>query len=72
MYKHRVLEIFEEILRIPRESGNETEIANYIINFANNLGCETYRDKINNVFIRKNNNSNNTIILQAHSDMVCV
>lgn len=28
--------------------------------------------KYNTVFLKKNNNSNKTIILQAHSDMVCV
>lgn len=68
----RVFEIFEEILSIPRESGNESAIANYIIDFAQKHNCECYKDKFHNVFIKKNNNSNNTIILQAHSDMVCV
>ncbi len=28
--------------------------------------------KYNTVFLKKNSNSNKTIILQAHSDMVCV
>lgn len=68
----RVFEIFEEILSIPRESGNEAAIADYIIDFAQKHNCECYKDKLNNVFIKKDNNSNKTIILQAHSDMVCV
>ena len=68
----RVFEIFEEILSIPRESGNESAIANYIIDFAQKHNCECYKDKFHNVFIKKNNNSSKTIILQAHSDMVCV
>jgi len=68
----RVFEIFEEILSIPRESGNECAIANYIIDFAQRHNYECFKDEFHNVFIKKKNNSNKTIILQAHSDMVCV
>lgn len=68
----RVFEIFEQILKIPHESGNEKLIAEYIGNFAKEHGLEYNIDEYFNVFIRKNNNSRNTIILQAHSDMVCV
>ena len=34
----RVLEIFKEMSQIPRESGNEKGISDYIVNFAKNLG----------------------------------
>lgn len=68
---NRVFKIFEEILAIPRSSGEEEQIANYIVNFAKEHNCDYKKDSYNNVFIRKNNNSHKTIILQAHSDMVC-
>jgi dipeptidase D len=68
----RVFNLFEEILKIPRSSGNEGKIANYLVEFANKHNLEYTRDEFNNVFIKKDNHSNNTIILQAHSDMVCV
>ena len=68
----RVFEIFEEILSIPRSSGKEEKIANYIVEFAKTHNLEYKKDEYNNVFIKKNNNSDKTIILQAHSDMVCV
>lgn len=68
----RVFEIFEEILSIPRSSGKEEKIANYIVEFAKVHNLEYRKDTYNNVFIKKNNNSDKTIILQAHSDMVCV
>lgn len=68
----RIFEIFEEIMRIPRSSGDEEKIADYIVDFANKNNLENSRDNFNNVFIMKNNNSDKTIILQAHSDMVCV
>lgn len=69
---NRIFEIFEEILKIPHSSGKEEKIANYIVDFAKEHNFEYKKDNYNNVFIRKNNNSNKTIILQAHSDMVCV
>ena len=67
-----VFNYFEEIMSIPRESGKEGKIANYIINYAKNNNLEYSLGKNNTVFIKKNNNSDKTIILQAHSDMVCV
>ena len=66
------LEYFEEIMAIPRESGKEEKIASYLINYAKENNLEYSLGKYNTVFLRKNNNSDKTIILQAHSDMVCV
>lgn len=67
-----VLEYFEEIMKIPRESGKEEKIAEYLISYAKENNIEYHLGKYNTVFLRKNNNSDKTIILQAHSDMVCV
>ena len=66
------LEYFEEIMQIPRESGKEEKIADYLINYAKENNIEYSLGKYDTVFLKKNNNSNKTIILQAHSDMVCV
>lgn len=66
------LEYFEEIMKIPRESGKEEKIAEYLVNYAKKNNIEYSLGKYNTVFLKKNNNSNKTIILQAHSDMVCV
>ena len=66
------LEYFEEIISIPRESGKEDKIANYLVSYAKENNLEYSLGKYNTVFLRKNNNSDKTIILQAHSDMVCV
>lgn len=68
----RVFEIFEQILSIPRSSGKEEKISDFIVAFAKEHNLYYNRDGYNNVFIRKDNNSDKTIILQAHSDMVCV
>lgn len=67
---------FEEISMIPRGSGNEAAIANYLMEFAQNQGLQAWRDKLDNVIIKKagSNGRENLppVILQAHTDMVCV
>ena len=64
---------FEDFLKIPRESGNEKAIADYLVDFAKKKGLEYYRDLYNNVIIKKksNRNSKEIIALQGHTDMVC-
>ena len=63
---------FEKIMSIPRPSGNEKKIAAFLCNFAKENNFEYYTDDYFNVIIKKNNHSENTIILQCHTDMVCV
>lgn len=63
---------FEEIMSIPRPSGKEDKIADYLCDFARKNGFKRHRDEVNNVIIKKNNGSDKTIILQGHTDMVCV
>ena len=71
----RLFEIFEEISAIPRGSGNEKGIADYIERFASERGLEYVRDAIDNVFVRlpgsAGRENENAILLQGHTDMVC-
>lgn len=67
----KTIDYFYEISKIPRESGNEKEISNYIVEFAKKRNLEYYQDKYNNVIIKHYKGSNEPIILQAHLDMVC-
>ncbi|MBO5338341.1 MAG: beta-Ala-His dipeptidase [Clostridia bacterium] len=66
---------FEEISKIPRGSGNEKEIANYIVDFAKKHNLPAYIDEANNVLITKNATQGREndlgVMLQAHTDMVC-
>lgn len=66
---------FEDLSKIPRESGNEKEATDFLISFAKVNGLEWNRDEYLNVLIRKKASrgyeERPTIILQAHSDMVC-
>ena len=70
-----VLSYFEDLTRIPRQSGNEKEVSDYLLVFAKQHGLACERDKANNVLIRKpastGYETHPGLILQAHMDMVC-
>ncbi|MBQ5792433.1 MAG: aminoacyl-histidine dipeptidase [Clostridia bacterium] len=71
----KLFEFFEEICAIPHGSGNESAIAEYLVDFANARGLECHRDAVNNVFIKapatKGLEDRPAILLQGHTDMVC-
>ncbi len=71
----RVLEIFSDIAEIPHGSGNEKALSDWIRDFCEGLGLETYQDEAWNLIIRKPATSGYeqapTCVLQAHLDMVC-
>ena len=75
MDSNRVLEIFKDITRIPRESGHEEQIIAYLQHFASEHSLECRTDEAGNVVIvkpaspRKENIP--VLVLQSHSDMVC-
>ena len=65
------IDFFYEIAKIPRESGNEAQIAEYLCDFAKSRNLFYRRDEYNNVIIKKKNTEKEPIILQAHTDMIC-
>lgn len=69
--KLRTIDFFKELTKIPRESGNEEKIADYLCEFAEKRDLFYERDKYNNVLIKKQTIDKEPIILQAHTDMVC-
>lgn len=70
-----VLKYFYKISEIPRMSGKEEKIADYIVDFAIERNFEYIRDEYNNVIIIKEankwENKDESIMLQSHLDMVC-
>lgn len=46
----KVLECFEEIMKIPRESGKEEKITDYLVNYAKKNNIEYNVGKYNTVF----------------------
>ena len=69
--ENKVVYFFEQVSQIPRSSGHEKEIANFLVNFAKERNLFVKKDNFNNVLIKKNGKGK-PIILQAHMDMVCV
>lgn len=67
---------FEEISRIPRCSGEEKAIGDYLYRFGHERNLKTLRDDAGNILIIKpasaGYESAPGTILQAHMDMVCV
>lgn len=68
----KVYKYFKEISSVPRQSGNEEGIKNYLVNFAKLHNLKYFTDKFNNVIIYKNTCDKQSVILHAHTDMVCV
>lgn len=70
-----VFSYFETICGIPHGSGNTGPIADYLVKFAQDRGLAWYRDAANNVVLTKpaspGYEAADTVILQAHTDMVC-
>lgn len=70
-----VFQYFEEISNIPRGSGNEKGISDYLLNFGKELGLESIQDEALNVIIKKPGTPGYenapTVIIQGHMDMVC-
>lgn len=71
-----VLENFKMLSQIPRGSGNEEGIRNFLVNWANEHNLENVVDSIGNVIIycpaTEGYEDVQPICLQGHMDMVCV
>lgn len=69
-----VFNYFEEMSQIPRGSGNEKGISDYLVKFAKERNLEVIQDEALNVIIRKPGTPGyenaETVILQGHMDMV--
>ncbi len=71
-----VFRFFEELSRIPRESGHTDAVSAWVEDFARARGLRCRRDELGNVVIRKDASpgyeGHPAVILQGHTDMVCV
>ena len=70
-----VFRFFEVLTSIPRGSGNEEQVANWIVDFARSCGLEAIKDDLHCVLVRKPGQGGlenaAPLILHGHLDMVC-
>ena len=71
----QLFHFFEEVSAIPRGSGNEKGISDFLVAFAKERGLDVYQDEVYNVIIRKPASAGAenapAVMLQGHIDMVC-
>lgn len=65
---------FADLNAVPRASKKEEQVIEFMKNFGNNLGLETFEDDVRNVIIRKpatpGMENRKGIVMQSHIDMV--
>ncbi|SDQ83459.1 beta-Ala-His dipeptidase [Quadrisphaera sp. DSM 44207] len=70
-----VLSFFETLAGIPRGSGNEERVAEWVVRFARERGLEAVKDDMHCVLVRKPGQGGledaPPLILHGHLDMVC-
>jgi len=75
LYPKPVFLFFEELTKIPRCSGSEQQVSDYLVAFAKERKLEVFQDKALNVIIKKPGTAgyekSPTVIIQGHMDMVC-
>ena len=71
----RVFHFFQEIDKIPRNSGDEKAVSDFILSWARELGFDVVQDEYYNLVIKKGPSAgyetSKPVIIQAHLDMVC-
>lgn len=70
-----VLNLFEEINKVPRKSKNEEKISKWLVAWAENNGFMAETDEVMNVLIKvpatKGYENKPVVVFQGHMDMVC-
>ena len=71
----KVMEYFAEISKIPRRSGEEKKIREYLETFAKERNLNYVKDEYDNIIIykpaTKGRENEETLAFQAHTDMIC-
>jgi len=71
----QILELFEDINKIPRKSGNRGPITEYFRNWADKQGFSYREDHVQNLIIEvpgtEGYEDSPLVVLQGHTDMVC-
>ena len=70
-----VFSMFEALAAIPRGSGKEKKVSDWIVSEGKKLGLDLYQDEAYNVIIKNPGTAgyeqSAPVILEGHMDMVC-
>lgn len=70
-----VFHYFEKLSKIPRCSGNEKQVSDYLVYFAKEKKLDVFQDEALNIIIKKPGTvgyeTSPPVIIQGHMDMVC-
>lgn len=73
--KYRIFHYFSEVSRIPRCSGKEQQMSDYLVSFAHKHRLQVIQDEAKNVIIKKPATFGYefapTVIIHGNMDMVC-
>lgn len=76
MELEKIISYFKELSSIPRQSGDEKAVSDFLVKFARELGLWVKQDETYNVIVKKTGTegreNEEAIILQGHLDMVYV
>lgn len=76
MELEKIISYFKELSSIPRQSGDEKAVSDFLVKFARELGLWVKQDETYNVIVKKlgteGRENEEAIILQGHLDMVYV
>ena len=71
----KLFHFFEDVCAVPRGSGHEKGISDFLVKFAKDRGLWVYQDDSYNVIIKKEGSEGakdkDPVMLQGHIDMVC-
>lgn len=74
--EYKTYECFKMISDIPRNSGKEKGISDFIKKFVEDRDYETYQDEFNNLIVyvpaSEGMENKESVMIQGHTDMVCV
>lgn len=75
LFCSKVIDFFADINKVPRGSGNEKAVSDFLADFAKTRGLEVIQDEALNILIRKpaypGFEDKPPVIIQGHMDMVC-
>lgn len=74
-YTRKIIDNFESISAVPRQSKKEEKIRAYLLDWAKKLNLRAKEDEVGNILVKvpasKGQEKQDSVVIQGHMDMVC-